>query len=143
MRQDFSYYYGYEIVFPAVLQVMPGCGYSVVSQDYRSGFISGSAGMSFASWGENLSVQLSAPNAAMTVVGVTSNLKFGLVAWGKNRRNVEKVHQSLSQYLLHLAQARFAAGRTDTARQALEEAERIHPPIRQEEEFDRLARRLR
>jgi hypothetical protein len=58
-----------------------------------------SSGANLATWGENLEVRLRPVAADAVEVTVTSALKFGLVDWGKNSTNVERVFRRLSERL--------------------------------------------
>jgi hypothetical protein len=44
-----------------------------------------------ASWGENVGVQVGVDPAGHVQVAVRSALKFGLVDWGKNQNNINRV----------------------------------------------------
>jgi hypothetical protein len=67
--------------------------------DPGSGFVKMSSGANLATWGENLEVRLRPVAADAVEVTVTSALKFGLVDWGKNSTNVERVFRRLSERL--------------------------------------------
>lgn len=58
-----------------------------------------SAGMSLFSWGEDLHLQVFQAGAGVVAVTLRSGLKFGLVDWGRNRRNLEKYFSALSTAL--------------------------------------------
>ncbi|MDP3972048.1 MAG: hypothetical protein Q8P61_03950 [Candidatus Nanopelagicales bacterium] len=91
--------FDYGIVFAAVGETLPAVGFRVVSADPATGVIHGTTELSPASWGENLTIQLGSAQPAETTVVIHSNLKFGLVDWGKNKRNVAKIQEELRRRL--------------------------------------------
>ena len=84
----------------AVVGHMPAAFESIDSQvessDAASGTTKGSKGVRFLSCGERVSAQVSPADGGSTVT-VESKLKFGLIDWGNNKRNVEGVLASLSK----------------------------------------------
>jgi hypothetical protein len=89
----------YDNVFRAVCDAAQAEAMPVSVADPGSGFVKMSSGMNLATWGENLEVRLRPVAADAVEVTVTSALKFGLVDWGKNSTNVERVFRRLSERL--------------------------------------------
>lgn len=93
----------YDNVFRAVCDTAQAEAMLVSVADPGSGFIKMSSGANLATWGENLEVRLRPVAADAVEVTVTSALKFGLVDWGKNSSNVDKVFRRLSERLAALS----------------------------------------
>ncbi len=67
--------------------------------DPSQGYIQASSSMGLASWGEDLDVRVRATSPTTTEVDITSALKFGLVDWGKNKKNVAKIQAAITAAL--------------------------------------------
>jgi Zn finger protein HypA/HybF involved in hydrogenase expression len=100
-------------VFAALLRAIPEVdGMSVHSSDQLSGRIIAKAGISLASWGENIPITLTEPSPNRTLVQIYSSPKTGVssggfmdsggfftsgdLTFGKNRKNVERILSALS-----------------------------------------------
>jgi hypothetical protein len=81
----------YDTVFDAVVTALQVEGMRIVAADKATGSIQVSSNMSLASWGENVGVQVGVDPAGHVQVAVRSALKFGLVDWGKNQNNINRV----------------------------------------------------
>jgi hypothetical protein len=81
----------YRAVFDAVCAATVAEGMSVSSADPGTGVITISSSVSAMSWGENGVIKVSQQEGGTTVVNIHSSLKFGLVDWGRNRRNIERL----------------------------------------------------
>lgn len=100
-----EYPFSQKTVFKAIMEAAPNIeGLSVDSADEMSGRVTFKAGVSLASWGENIPVQLVriAPNR--TQMKVLSTPKTGVMFggamdFGKNRRNIEKIISAVSAVL--------------------------------------------
>lgn len=100
-----EYPFSQETVFKAIMEAAPNIeGLTVDSADEMSGRVTFKAGVSLASWGENVPVQLIqiAPNR--TQMKVLSTPKTGVMFGGamdlgKNRRNIEKIISAVSAVL--------------------------------------------
>lgn len=91
-KSDARTYAGeYQSIFDAVCRAAAGAGMKVVSADPGTGAIRLSSSMSMASWGENLSIQVGQLAAGSIQVSARSALSFGLVDWGKNQKNLDKL----------------------------------------------------
>ena len=59
--------------------------------DPDSGLIMATTPIGVVSWGEDVEVRVWPSGPGTSAIGVESALKFGLVDWGRNRRNVDRV----------------------------------------------------
>lgn len=89
----------YPATFDATCGALVGHGMAITFADPATGMILATSSMSLASWGENLQVHLAVIDPATTSVTVASSLKFGLVDWGKNRKNIQRVHDAIAEAL--------------------------------------------
>jgi len=80
----------YDSVFGAVCDAARAEGMTVLSAVPATGHITLSTSMTLMTWGENLGVTLR-PNGSGVEVTVGSSLKFGLVDWGRNGENINKM----------------------------------------------------
>ena len=92
-------------VFAATCQALVSLGMTITAADPTSGTIQASSGMTMFSWGENLELRVVPVSAEATAVSVGSGLKFGLVDWGKNRKNIERIHATIGMALANPAAA--------------------------------------
>lgn len=100
-----EYPFSQKTVFKAIMEAAPNIeGLSVDSADEMSGRVTFKAGVSFASWGENIPVQLVRMAPTRTQMKVLSTPKTGVMFggamdFGKNRRNIEKIISAVSTVL--------------------------------------------
>jgi hypothetical protein len=57
-----------------------------------------------ASWGENIQVVVGSDGPGRSRAKITSSLKFGLVDWGKNRKNLDTIEAAVQAELAAPAQ---------------------------------------
>jgi hypothetical protein len=94
-----------DIVFDAMCIAIPTIkGLSIASADKFLGRIMVKGGVSLASWGENVPIQLIEINENKTRVSITSSPKTGIMLggandMGKNRKNIERILSATSQVL--------------------------------------------
>lgn len=81
----------YAAVFDAACRAAGLVGMTVTRADPSTGVINLSSSMSFTSWGENVVLQVGQLGPGAVQVAVRSDLKFGLVDWGKNAKNVNQL----------------------------------------------------
>lgn len=86
-------------VFAATCQALVSLTMTITFADPASGTIRASSGMTMFSWGENLELNVIPVGAEATAVSMGSGLKFGLIDWGKNRKNIERIHQAIGAAL--------------------------------------------
>lgn len=90
----------YAQVFEAAVQALPTIKMSVRSADPQQGVIVASTGMSLASWGEDVTIRLGASeDGRSTNLWMESKMKFGLVNWGKHRKNFEAIVRAVQARL--------------------------------------------
>lgn len=100
-----EYPFSQKTVFKAIMEAAPNIeGLSVDSADEMSGRVTFKAGVSLASWGENIPVQLVRIAPSRTQMKVLSTPKTGVMFggamdFGKNRRNIEKIISAVSTVL--------------------------------------------
>ncbi len=100
-----EYPYSKKSVFDAILEAAPNIdGLSLDSADEVSGRVTFKAGVSLASWGENIPVQLIEVTPIRTQMRVMSSPKTGIMFGGamdlgKNRRNIEMIIAAVSDVL--------------------------------------------
>ena len=89
----------YESVFNAVCGAAQVNGWAVSWADPSAGSLLVSAGMSMLSWGEYGEIRVAPAEPGVIMVGVRFKLKFGLVDWGKTKKNVDRLFASVEQML--------------------------------------------
>lgn len=100
-----EYPFSKKTVFDALMEAAPHIdGLELDSADEVSGRLTFKAGVSFASWGENIPVQLIEVTPTRTQMKVLSSPKTGIMFGGamdlgKNRRNIEKIISAVSDVL--------------------------------------------
>ncbi len=78
-------------LFQAFTTVIPAAGMSITAADVQTGLIQGGSSIGMASWGENIQVLVAGVGPGRSRAKVMSSLKFGLVDWGKNRKNLDTI----------------------------------------------------
>ena len=89
----------YESVFNAVCGAAQVNGWTVSWADPAAGSLLVSAGMSMLSWGEYGEIRVAPAETGVIMVGVRFKLKFGLVDWGKTKKNVDTLFGLVDQLL--------------------------------------------
>jgi hypothetical protein len=83
-------------VFEALVRLLPGLkGMRIERADAEAGKILAKVGFSLASYGENVTLSVTARPDGGSRLAVVSSLRWGLVDWGKNRTNIERILQGL------------------------------------------------
>ena len=80
----------YPVVFQAVCQAATAERMSIIAADPQTGTVVLKTGVSFSTWGEDIRVQVFGSGPGSTTVAMSSSLKFGLVDWGKNAKNLDR-----------------------------------------------------
>lgn len=84
-------------LFQAALRAIPICNFSLKYSNASAGVISASTGWSFASWGENIQINIT-PDG--TVIAESScAFPLQVVDWGKNQKNIENFLLTLRMML--------------------------------------------
>ena len=94
-----SYPYPPATIFAAVHAGLPHTKLKITGADPNQGTIWADKSMSFASWGEKVTVYIYPGQNGQTEVTVDSALKFGLVAWGAHTRNFQTVFEAIDRGL--------------------------------------------
>jgi hypothetical protein len=94
--------YPYEVVFDAVCKAAVAERMAVRFADLSTGVVSVSADMTAFSWGETADIRvwrIEDADGGGIGVAIESKLKFGLVDWGKNQRNIGKLFARVDHVL--------------------------------------------
>lgn len=94
-----TYQADYAAVFDAAARAAARCGMGLKAADPATGVLTLSSSMSLMSWGENLAVQVGQAEPGVMQVAIRSDLKFGLVDWGKNAKNINRFFAALDAEL--------------------------------------------
>ena len=86
-------------VFAALVEALPECKMKVKSTDAATGHIEATTGMSLASWGEKIQIDLTEIAPGTTKATISSGNKAQLVSWGKNKKNLEKIVERTNAHL--------------------------------------------
>lgn len=78
-------------VFDAMIQALGESKMKVKSSDAASGHIEAVTGVSLASWGEKIRIDLAEAGPDKTTATISSGNRAQLVSWGKNKRNLDKI----------------------------------------------------
>jgi hypothetical protein len=89
----------YVVVFAAVCDASRAENMTIRAADRATGTITVSSSVSALSWGENTDIRVWPQDPGTVAVAVQSRLKFGLVDWGRNRRNIERLFARIEQVL--------------------------------------------
>lgn len=146
-----EYPYSKKTVFDAIIEVSPKIdGLTLDSADEISGRVTFKAGVSLASWGENIPVQLIEVTPVRTQMKVLSSPKTGVMFggamdFGKNRQNIEKIINAVSSVLANkpaeIEQPK-AAFHTSTADELIKLKSLLDSGALSKEEFDKQKRRI-
>lgn len=90
----------YRPVFDAVCAAAAAERMKIVGADPVTGVIKVSSDISAFSWGENGEIRVWQQEPGTIGVGIQSSLKFGLVDWGRNRKNVERLFARIEAVLV-------------------------------------------
>lgn len=102
---EVEYPFSQKTVFRAIMKAAKNInGLSLDSADEISGRVTFKAGISLASWGENIPVQLIKVSSTRTQMKIISTPKTGVMFggtmdFGKNRENIEKIINAVSSVL--------------------------------------------
>ena len=91
----------YRAVFDAACAAARAEKMNVTFADPAQGLITVSAQMSAFSWGENAEMRVWQVRPGRCGVSIRSALKFGLVDWGRNKKNVDRLFGRVVEFLQH------------------------------------------
>ena len=86
-------------VFHAAVSALEAQQMSISAADPATGAIEASTGTTMRSWGEDLSIQVTAGEPGKVGVTITSKVKLQLVDWGKNKKNIDALFGSIDAVL--------------------------------------------
>jgi hypothetical protein len=89
----------YDAVFNAACWAAGESGMTLHHADRVAGVISLTTSASFASWGERVGVRLGQDAPGCVQVSARSELKFGLVDWGSNAKNLDRLFRQMDAAL--------------------------------------------
>ncbi len=89
----------YPVVFDAVCRAAQEMGMTLAQADPATGVITGKSSVSLSTWGENLTINVWQETPGTIQVRARSGLKFGLVDWGKNQKNLNQLFLKIDQAL--------------------------------------------
>lgn len=89
----------YVAAFDATCRALTGLGVTIKTADPTTGVIDGVWPMGLASWGEKIHVEVGQADPTRAVVSFSSALRFGIVDWGKNQKNVTKIAEAIPEAL--------------------------------------------
>ncbi len=93
-----SFKSSYKKTFEEVKNALSECKFKIKEENEKTGTIKVSAGISFSSWGESMTVCV-VKTSSGTKVNVYSGSKAQLFDWGKNKKNIDKLFNDLSKRL--------------------------------------------
>ena len=78
-------------VFAAIIRALPEANMKLKRSDEASGHIEAVTGISMASWGERIKIDLAEAGPDTTTATITSGNRAQLVSWGRNKKNLDKI----------------------------------------------------
>lgn len=128
-------------VFKAIMEAAPNInGLSLDSADEISGRVTFKAGVSLASWGENIPVQLIKVAPTRTQMKIMSTPKTGVMFggamdFGKNQQNIDKIINAVSAVLSTYPSETEPEQKVDIAEQLTKLKQLVDQGVLTEEEF--------
>lgn len=97
---EITYPHNTTIVFQSLIKAIPRIqGMKILRHDIASGRITVSVGISWKSWGESITLQLTDVDDGKSIIKFLSASDFALIDWGKNKDNIYKITNALHQEL--------------------------------------------
>jgi len=88
-----------DILFDKMAEVLTEAGFAVRHADKTSGNLFATAKTTIWSWGENIYVEIKEHNG-LTKIDFCSVCFFGMISWGKNERNYERMMDTFENSLV-------------------------------------------
>lgn len=138
---EVEYPFSQKTVFKAIMEAVPNIsGLSLDSADEISGRITFKAGVSLASWGENIPVQLIKVAPTRTLMKIMSTPKTGMMFggamdFGKNQQNINKIINAVSAVLANYSPESELEKKVDIADQLTKLKQLVDQGVLTEEEF--------
>ena len=138
---EVEYPFSQKTVFKAIMDAAPNInGLSLDSADEISGRVTFKAGISLASWGENIPVQLIKVASTRTRMKIMSTPKTGVMFggamdFGKNQQNIDKIINAVSTVLTNYPSEVEPEREVDVAEQLTKLKQLVDQGVLTEEEF--------
>lgn len=138
---EVEYPFSQKRVFKAIMEAAPNInGLSLDSADEISGRVTFKAGVSLASWGENIPVQLIKVTPTRTQMKIMSTPKTGAMFggtmdFGKNQQNIDKIINAVSTVLANYPPETEPERKIDVAEQLTKLKLLLDQNVLTEEEF--------
>ena len=138
---EVEYPFSQKTVFKAIMEAVPNIsGLSLDSADEISGRLTFKAGVSLASWGENIPVQLIKVAPTRTLMKIMSTPKTGMMFggamdFGKNQQNINKIINAVSAVLANYSPESEPEKKVDIADQLTKLKQLVDQGFLTEEEF--------
>lgn len=145
---EVEYPFSQKTVFRAIMEAAPNInGLSLDSADEISGRMTFKAGVSLASWGENIPVQLIKVAPTRTQVKIMSTPKTGVMFggamdFGKNQQNIDKIINAVSAVLANYPPEVEPEKKVDVAEQLTKLKQLTDQGILTEEEFSEQKKKI-
>ncbi len=88
-----------DILFEKMKEVLTEAGFKVRHADKAAGILFATSSISFCSWGENIYVDITENNGT-SKVDFCSACFFGIVSWGRNEKNYERMMETFENSLI-------------------------------------------
>ena len=138
---EVEYPFSQKTVLKAIMEAAPNInGLSLDSADEISGRVTFKAGVSLASWGENIPVQLIKVASTRTQMKIMSTPKTGVMFggamdFGKNQQNIDKIINAVSSVLAKYPPETEPEKKVDVAEQLTKLKQLVDQGVLTEEEF--------
>lgn len=138
---EVEYPFSQKTVFKAIMEAAPDInGLSLDSADEISGRVTFKAGVSLASWGENIPVQLIKVAPTRTQMKIMSTPKTGIMFggamdFGKNQQNIDRIINAVSAVLANYPSETEAESKIDVAEQLTKLKQLLDQGVLTEQEF--------
>lgn len=145
---EVEYPFSQKTVFKAIMEAAPNIsGLSLDSADEISGRVIFNAGVSLASWGENIPVQLIKVSPTRTQMKIMSTPKTGVMFggamdFGKNQQNINKIINAVSAVLATYPVEKETPNNIDMADQLIKLKQLLDQGILTEEEYNEQKRKI-
>lgn len=139
---EVEYPFSRKTVFKAIMEAAPNIsGLSLDSADEISGRVTFNAGVSLASWGENIPVQLIKVSPTRTQMKIMSSPKTGVMFggamdFGKNQQNINKIINAVSAVLATYPTENEIPSNVDMADQLVKLKQLLDQGILTDEEYN-------
>ena len=139
---EVEYPFSRKTVFKAIMEAAPNIsGLSLDSADEISGRVTFNAGVSLASWGENIPVQLIKVSPTRTQMKIMSSPKTGVMFggamdFGKNQQNINKIINVVSAVLATYPTENEIPSNVDMADQLVKLKQLLDQGILTDEEYN-------